>query len=278
MPELPEVETTKEGIKIHLEGKLIKELIVRNPQLRIPVPRNINALCKQKMILSVNRRAKYILLDLGEGHLLLHLGMSGHLRMLPSFAEPGKHDHIDLVLEDMQILRYCDPRRFGLFHYFSQQPDEHPLLHHLGPEPLSVEFNSDYLYQQTRKKRQPVKAAIMNNELVVGVGNIYAAESLFMSNIHPLNSAQRLSKEQCDKLSYSIKQVLQAAIQLGGTTLKDFYSFLGKPGYFINKLYVYGRKGKPCLICSTSVETTKIAGRQSNFCPKCQQEPLVYKA
>lgn len=270
MPELPEVETTKEGIKNHIASQRISAIIVRNPRLRVPVALNINQLCAQKRILQVTRRAKYILLHLNEGYLLIHLGMSGHLRVIPADTTPGKHDHIDVILENGLTLRYCDPRRFGLFHYFKEPPERQSLLNHLGPEPLTEAFNADYLYQKTRTKKQAIKALIMDNRLVVGVGNIYAAESLFQAEIHPLSTAKSLNYEQCSALAQAIKQILNAAIQAGGTTLKDFYAFDGKPGYFTQSLKIYGRQCQPCYSCATSIEAVVIAGRQSCFCPQCQ--------
>ena len=273
MPELPEVETTKEGIKPHLEGQIINRITVRNPKLRIPVLLNIDELCTQKKIYKITRRAKYILLHLSEGYLLIHLGMSGHLRIIPSNQTPGKHDHIDLDLESHVTLRFCDPRRFGLFHYINENPYKHPLLTHLGPEPLSEDFNGDYLYQKAKNKKTPIKSLIMNNNIVVGVGNIYATESLFFSRLNPQTSAQKISFEQCLLLTTHIKQVLKSAIEAGGTTLRDFYTSEGKPGYFSIALQVYGRKKQACYICKHLIESTIIAGRQSSFCPKCQ--PLV---
>lgn len=270
MPELPEVETTKEGIKKHLEGQKISKVIVRNSRLRLPIAFNINELCEEKTIIQVSRRAKYILLELTAGHLLIHLGMSGHLRVVPANLAPNKHDHIDLVLNNQLALRYCDPRRFGVFHYFNEEPQQHPLLAHLGPEPLTELFNADYLYQKIRTRTQPIKSLIMNNELVVGIGNIYAAESLFLAKINPINSAKSLSYNQCALLVEHIKNVLKSAIKVGGTTLKDFYASDGKPGYFNHSLHVYGRKQQPCFDCNTPIETTVIAGRHSCFCPQCQ--------
>jgi formamidopyrimidine-DNA glycosylase len=270
MPELPEVETTKEGIKSHLEGQVITKIIVRNGSLRIPVPLNINALCEQKTIKQVMRRAKYIVIQLTAGNLLIHLGMSGHLKIVPANTPPGKHDHIDLILKNGSALRYCDPRRFGLFHYFDEPLHELKLLSHLGPEPLTEEFNPSYLYEKIRHKKKPIKSLIMTNEVVVGVGNIYATESLFLVGIHPKNPSKTVSYAQCSRLTHTIKEVLQRAIHAGGTTLKDFYASDGKPGYFTSSLNVYGRYNKPCPKCNTSIEAVFIAGRNSTFCPCCQ--------
>lgn len=276
MPELPEVETTKEGIKPYLEQQIIDKIVVRNSSLRIPVAANINELCQQQKIQRVTRRAKYILLQLTKGHLLIHLGMSGHLKIVPSNTPAAKHDHIDLILMTGQTLRYCDPRRFGLFHYFIESPQQLKLLSHLGPEPLSPEFNADYLYNKIRLKGQPIKSLIMTNEVVVGVGNIYATESLFLAGIHPQSPAKVLPYECYSCLTQHIKEVLRAAIHAGGTTLKDFYASDGKPGYFNISLNVYGRGSKPCPNCQTPIDTLFITGRNSAFCPNCQ--PLLMNA
>jgi formamidopyrimidine-DNA glycosylase len=272
MPELPEVETTKQGITPLLINQPIVGVTVRQQQLRLPVTPNLSALCSGKLLITISRRAKYLLLHLSEGYLLIHLGMSGHLRIVNSQAPTGKHDHIDLCMENGSILRYNDPRRFGLWLYIEENPLHHRLLRHLGPEPLTAAFNGDYLYLCSRKKTQCIKSFIMNNKIVVGVGNIYAAESLFLAGIHPLNPAGNLSKEQLFYLSYHIKKVLQQAIDVGGTTLRDFYAADGKPGYFSNELKVYGRRKKNCYACNTLIEVVTISGRNSAFCPTCQPE------
>ncbi|QMT59005.1 bifunctional DNA-formamidopyrimidine glycosylase/DNA-(apurinic or apyrimidinic site) lyase [Legionella sp. PC997] len=270
MPELPEVETTKEGIKSHLEGQTIQEVTVRNSKLRIPVPPNLDQLCAGKKIVAVFRRAKYILIQLSKGYLLIHLGMSGHLRIVEAKSEPEKHDHILLTLTNGCMLRFCDPRRFGLFLYIDENPYQHPLFAHLGPEPLSNEFNGHYLVQRAKNKNKPIKSLIMDNEIVVGVGNIYATESLFLANIHPATPAKMLSELRCQVLTKQIKEVLKQAILCGGTTLRDFYAFDGKPGYFSMSLKVYGRKNQPCLLCQHPIKSLLIAGRNSFFCPNCQ--------
>ncbi|AWN72548.1 bifunctional DNA-formamidopyrimidine glycosylase/DNA-(apurinic or apyrimidinic site) lyase [Legionella anisa] len=272
MPELPEVETTKEGIKSHLEGQIIKEILVRNSKLRIPVPDNLDQLCVGKKIIAVSRRAKYILIQLTEGYLLIHLGMSGHLRIISGKSKPEKHDHILLTMTNEFVLRFCDPRRFGLFLYINENPYQHQLLRHLGPEPLCEEFNGDYLFQKVQNKNKPIKSLIMDGEIVVGVGNIYATESLFLANIHPNTPAKMLSEEACYTLAKQIKEVLKQAILCGGTTLRDFYAFDGKPGYFSISLKVYGRKNQPCLLCQHPIESVVISGRNSFFCPQCQNE------
>ncbi len=273
MPELPEVETTTQGIKPHLEGQTIKRITVRNPKLRVPVPTDINDRCAGQKINAVLRRAKYILIHLTNGYILIHLGMSGHLRMVNAALEPTKHDHIDLELTNGINLRFCDPRRFGLFLYLAENPHQHALLSHLGPEPLSDDFNAKYLFHRSRNRSVPIKSFIMNNEIVVGVGNIYATESLFLTGIHPQTPAKNLTQKKSSQLITEIKVILQKAIEAGGTTLRDFYTSEGKPGYFSFSLHVYGRKKQPCLICNNTIETVFIGGRNSAFCPQCQ--PLL---
>lgn len=272
MPELPEVETTRQGINPFLVGQTIKSIVVRNAQFRVPVPLSINDVCRGLQIKAVLRRAKYLLIQLSQGYLLIHLGMSGHLRMVQENSAANKHDHIDLLLENGSALRFCDPRRFGLFLYLDENPHQHPLLSHLGPEPLSDDFSGDYFFRRLRNKNQPIKSVIMNNEIVVGVGNIYATESLFLAGIHPSSPAKNLSLDQAKSLSNEIKFILEQAITAGGTTLRDFSSD-GKPGYFSFSLQVYGKKGQPCIKCQTIVEAMIIGGRNSSFCPVCQ--PLI---
>lgn len=273
MPELPEVETTKQGIKPYLEGQLIKDVIVRNHSFRLPIPLNINELCQGKSIIAVERRAKYLLLHLTQGHLLIHLGMSGHLRILPEPHPAKAHEHVDLQLENGTALRFYDPRRFGLFIYLAEDPYQHTLLAHLGPEPLSLDFNAEYLFAKTRNKVQAIKSLIMNNAFVVGVGNIYATESLYFAKIHPKTPAKHITLAQYQDLVQHIKDILHKAIHAGGTTLRDFYAFDGKPGYFTQSLQVYGRQQKPCFACQQLIGALIIGGRTSTFCPGCQ--PLL---
>jgi formamidopyrimidine-DNA glycosylase len=270
MPELPEVETTKEGIKPHLLGLTIDSIIIRNSKLRLPVPQEINNLCAQKTIIALSRRAKYILIHLSQGTILIHLGMSGHLRIVPNATKPEKHDHIDLNVTNGLTLRYCDPRRFGLFIYINDNPHLHSLLAHLGPEPLTKHFTGNYLFQKSRNKNQPIKSFLMNNEIVVGVGNIYATESLFLAGIHPKTPAKALTMKDCNTLTLKIRKILRAAIEAGGTSLRDFFTVDGKPGYFSFSLKAYGRKKQACFDCNQLIETIVIGGRHSAFCPKCQ--------
>ncbi|CDZ75864.1 Formamidopyrimidine-DNA glycosylase [Legionella massiliensis] len=271
MPELPEVETTRRGISPFIIKQTITAVTVRQPQLRFLVSPELNTLCIGREILAVRRRAKYLLLDLSEGYLLNHLGMSGHLRIVDKNTVAGKHDHLDLTLSNGYILRYNDPRRFGLWLYLSSNPEHHRLLCRLGPEPLTDRFDGAYLFRQSRNKQKNIKSFIMTNEVVVGVGNIYATESLFLAGIHPLAPARSLSLPRYERLAQCIKDVLQQAIEAGGTTLRDFYTSDGKPGYFANQLLVYGRANKPCPKCKSLIQALAIGGRNSAFCPNCQK-------
>lgn len=276
MPELPEVETTRAAIEPHLLQQRIKAIDVRQGRLRLPVSPELYQACNGRRIEAVLRRAKYLLLQLSEGFILVHLGMSGHMQIVPAGTPPGKHAHVDLLLESGLVLRYYDPRRFGLWLYLDHSPWQHALLAHLGPEPLSDGFDATYLWQRSRNKKQAIKSFIMSNDIVVGVGNIYATESLFLSAIHPLRAAGTLDLDECQTLTHHIRQVLQQAIAVGGTTLQDFYSPEGKPGYFANHLHVYGRKNLACFRCDTLVDAARIGGRTSTFCPGCQ--PLHHEA
>ena len=273
MPELPEVETTKQGLTPLLQNRLINNTIVHQPQLRLLIPENFSLLIQNKSILSIKRRSKYLIFKLSSGSLIIHLGMSGHLRVDAPDKPLKKHDHIELILDNNNKLRYHDPRRFGLWVYTSDTPESHRLLANLGPEPLSTNFSQTYLYNKTRGKKQPIKNFIMDNNQVVGVGNIYASESLFLSRLNPLKAAGLLTFKECYVLVKNIRLVLKAAISAGGTTLKDFYSTDGSPGYFAIHLKVYGRAGLNCYSCQDIIKNVKLAGRQSAFCPTCQPEP-----
>ncbi|WP_019215279.1 bifunctional DNA-formamidopyrimidine glycosylase/DNA-(apurinic or apyrimidinic site) lyase [Legionella tunisiensis] len=276
MPELPEIETTRRGLSPFLLSQTITEITIRQPQLRLPVTPALDNLCAGQVVKAIYRRAKYLLLQLSEGYLLIHLGMSGHLRITDKTSIATKHDHIDMLLQNGLILRYNDPRRFGLWLYLKEDPYQHRLLAHLGPEPLDDSFTGGYLIQRARHKKQSIKSFIMSNDVVVGVGNIYATESLFLAGIHPLTPAGSLTLTQYDRLVTHIKQVLEQAIKAGGTTLRDFYAVDGKPGYFTNDLQVYGRKNLPCFQCQTLITTAVIGGRNSAFCPRCQ--PSTFNA
>lgn len=269
MPELPEVETSRRGIEPHLVGNTIQYVLVRNSRLRWPVSEQIEKIYEQR-VLSVKRRAKYLLIELENGWIVIHLGMSGSLRILLEEQPEQKHDHVDVVLRDGKVLRYTDPRRFGAW-LWTNSLDECSVLANLGPEPLTDEFNSDYLYQKSRSRKTAIKSWIMDNKIVVGVGNIYANEALFAARIHPERAASSLSKTEVVTLVATIKRILAQAIEQGGTTLKDFLQSDGKPGYFAQELFVYGKKGELCPHCGHKIETVKIGQRTTFYCPDCQK-------
>jgi len=274
MPELPEVETTLLGLQPHLLHQTIQSITVRQYQLRWPIPKNIHAKTSGHVIQTLSRRGKYLLIGLDNGTLLIHLGMSGRFSLVSPQTPPGKHDHIDIALSNQLLLRYNDPRRFGACLWVEDQDIlQHPLLIKLGLEPFDPEFTGSYLYQQARKRTMPIKSFIMNHHIVVGVGNIYATEALFMANLHPNTPAKHISADVMDKLATIIKTLLQQAIQRGGTTLKDFLGTDGRPGYFSLELQAYGRNGLPCVNCETLLIKCSIGQRTSTFCPSCQQTP-----
>ena len=273
MPELPEVETSRRGISPHLVNQTIEKLIVRNGKLRWPVPRNLAKKVTGRRITAIDRRAKYLLirLDSGEGGtLVVHLGMSGSLRVVTGSEPHGSHDHVDLMCANGKVLRFNDPRRFGAWLWYDEADEDYELLNHLGPEPLTDEFNGDYLFAQSRKKKQPVKHFIMSGPVVVGVGNIYANEALFMAGIRPTRQAGRLTRQNCQQLVAHIKTVLTHTIEQGGTTLKDFVGSDGKPGYFKQELRVYGRQGESYVQCEATLKEIRMANRSSVYCPSCQ--------
>lgn len=271
MPELPEVETVCRGIRPHLQGRMFTGVEVRQPRLRWPVTDNLGEqLCGQR-IKSVERRAKYVLIALERGSLMVHLGMSGRLYFVPSGTPVGKHDHVDFALDSGQLLRYTDPRRFGAVMWLDGQVGEHELLRHLGPEPLSAAFNVEYLSTLAKGRKVPVKTFLMDGRVVVGVGNIYANEALFMAGIRPDRAAGNISKARYTRLVDCVKQVLEKAIAQGGTTLKDFVGGDGKPGYFKQELLVYGRAGLACPSCSGPLKEIRQAQRSTVFCPRCQR-------
>ncbi len=270
MPELPEVETTRRGIEPYLLNQKVQRLIVRQPDLRWPVPRELPKHLRHKRIKQISRRAKYLLVSTGSGTLIVHLGMSGSLRVIKDQSPPGAHDHIDLVMENGIRLRYTDPRRFGAWLWTDQAPELHPLLNSLGPEPLGDEFNARYFYHLSRGRRLAVKSFLMDSRSVAGVGNIYANEALFLAGIHPARAAGRISRQRYDKLVEAVKEVLTLAIRQGGTTLRDFTHGEGRPGYFQQSLNVYGRGGEPCPNCSTPLRETRTGQRSTFYCPRCQ--------
>lgn len=271
MPELPEVETTLRGILPHLRGRRVAALRLRQPALRWPVPGELAELLPGQRIHGGRRRGKYLLLELDDGHLLLHLGMSGSLRIVPADTAAGSHDHFDLALETGVLLRFTDPRRFGSVHWVQGPPEAHPLLRDLGPEPLEDAFGGAYLYRRSRGRRVPIKSFLMDSRVVVGIGNIYANEVLYLAGVHPLRAAGRIGAARCDRLAAAAKTVLAEALAQGGTTLRDFVGGDGRPGYFRQRLSVYGRGGMPCLQCARLLRELRLAQRTTVYCRRCQR-------
>lgn len=269
MPELPEVEITRRGIAPHLTGQTIAGVEVREPRLRWRVPAEVSALTGCTIV-SVKRRAKYILVDCGRGHLILHLGMSGSLRILKPGTPPGKHDHFDLQAGD-KVLRLRDPRRFGAVLWTSEDVLGHRLLAGLGVEPLSAAFNAALLHTLSRGHRVAIKLFLMDAKKVVGVGNIYANESLFRAGIHPRTQAGRLSKVRCASLVAEVKDTLSAAIRAGGSSLRDFVHSDGSSGYMQQNYWVYDRAGEPCRKCGTTIRRVVMGQRATFYCPRCQK-------
>jgi len=271
MPELPEVETTRRGIEPHILGTRIQQLIVRQRRLRWPVPASLASQLQQATITAVRRRAKYLLIGTDAGTLIIHLGMSGSLRVVDAAALPGPHDHVDLVVSTGKRLRYTDPRRFGAWLWTRGEPTRHALLRNLGPEPLGDAFDGQYLYRRSRGRRVAVKAMLMDSHIIAGVGNIYANEALFLAGIHPARSAGRISEQRYRTLAQAVREVLARAIREGGTTLRDFVSGDGRPGYFQQALQVYARTGQPCRNCATPIREIRTGQRSTFFCPRCQR-------
>ncbi len=273
MPELPEVETTLRGVESFLKDAKINQVTIRNFSLRWPIDPRLADILTGQTIHLLYRRAKYLLLECDTGTLIIHLGMSGRLRILAvnENIAPEKHDHFDLVVENGHLLRYTDPRRFGAILWTEAPIEVHPLFSHLGPEPLTEAFDTAELLVKSRNRRCSAKTLIMDGKVVVGVGNIYANEALFMAGIHPQKIANQLTKKDCDKLVTAIKTILTQAIKAGGTTLKDFRKSDGKPGYFAQQLNVYGRQGEACVHCGSELEHYKEAQRATFYCPKCQK-------
>ena len=269
MPELPEVETTRRGLQDHIVGCRLGGWTVRNPALRWPV--EIPALLQGRRLLTLNRRAKYLLFQFRPGTLLLHLGMSGSLRLLKAPApKPLLHDHVDLAFSGGKVLRLNDPRRFGCIRWQPGAAAAHPLLAHLGVEPLSGDLTGRYLKDCAKSRKVAVKTFIMDSRILVGVGNIYAAESLFLAGVRPSTAAGRVTLGGFAALAEAIKRVLSQALDAGGTTLRDFVGSDGRPGYFKQKLNVYGRGGRPCRRCGASLQHRRIGGRATVFCRRCQ--------
>lgn len=270
MPELPEVETTRQGIAPFCEDVSVRQVIVRDARLRWPVPDDLAGHLADQPILAVDRRAKYLLLRFATGTVIVHLGMSGSLRVITDDSPPQPHDHVELLLSSGVRLRYNDPRRFGCW-LWTEDPLQHPLISHLGPEPLDPAFTGGYLHRQARGKKTPIKSLLMDNHVVVGVGNIYANEALFKAGIHPRRAAGRISLDRYHRLTEAVRETLSAAILMGGTTLRDFVNSDGKPGYFAQSLLVYGRGGHPCQHCGTDLKEIRMNQRTTVYCPRCQR-------
>ncbi|MGB4810953.1 MAG: bifunctional DNA-formamidopyrimidine glycosylase/DNA-(apurinic or apyrimidinic site) lyase [Methylophilaceae bacterium] len=272
MPELPEVETTRRGL-MPLIGKVVTSVTIRHPTLRWPIPAHLPSSLANQTLLGLSRRAKYILCEFGSqptsGILLLHLGMSGRIQLLDRNYPPEKHDHFDIAFTDGSVLRLRDPRRFGAVLWL--ESNKHPLLDNLGPEPLEDAFNANYLKSTLSNKTLAIKNAIMDGHVVVGVGNIYASESLFRARIHPETSAKTLTLKQCERLVAEIKNTLQDALNAGGSSLRDFFGADGNPGYFQQEYFVYGRTGEPCKVCAKPIMCIRLGQRSTFFCANCQK-------
>ncbi|MFV1997185.1 MAG: bifunctional DNA-formamidopyrimidine glycosylase/DNA-(apurinic or apyrimidinic site) lyase [Acidiferrobacterales bacterium] len=276
MPELPEVETTRRGIQPALMGKTVTNVIVREPRLRWPVPKTLGKHLIGQTITDVGRRGKYLLLEAAAGHVIIHLGMSGSLCIVDANTTPRKHDHVDIILDSGRSLRLHDPRRFGAVLWTREDPARHKLLSSLGPEPITTDnsddvFNGDYLYHKSRGRRRAVREFIMDSHIVVGIGNIYANEALFLAGIDPRRGAGRISRPRYRRLATAIRDTLLRAIDAGGTTLRDFSNADGNPGYFQQTLNVYGRQGQKCPNCGNKIARQTLHGRSLFYCARCQR-------
>ena len=270
MPELPEVETSRRGIAPWLEQQKVEEVIIRERRLRWPIPDQFEAMLTGKTIKSLKRRAKYLLFDTGSGTVILHLGMSGSVRIIDPDEPAAKHDHVDIRFGNGKALRFRDPRRFGSL-LWTDDASQHPLLRDLGPEPLEASFDGEHLWRKAQGRRVSIKQFIMNAKIVVGVGNIYASECLYLAGIHPKRSAGRIAKKRMLVLADTIKEVLQRSIDAGGTTLRDFYGGDGEPGYFQQELDVYGRDGEACRKCDENISAIVLGQRSTFYCKHCQR-------
>lgn len=271
MPELPEVETTRRGLAVHLVGQRIADVVVRDRRLRWPVPKGLRARLVGATIQSIARRGKYLLFDCGRGHLLAHLGMSGSLRMVPAGTPADKHDHFDLLLENAWAMRLTDPRRFGAILWLGKNPERHPLLAQLGIEPLGDELTGEWLFTSTRKAKVAIKLWLMDSHRITGIGNIYANEALFRAGVRPTRRAGTVTRKQCELLAPAIRHTLCQAIEAGGSTLRNFVGSDGNPGYFQHQYMVYGRAGEPCRVCGTPIRTVRQVNRATYYCPVCQR-------
>jgi formamidopyrimidine-DNA glycosylase len=270
MPELPEVETTRRGLAPHLTGRTISGVTLRAAKLRLPLAAELPHQLTGQQIAAVERRGKYLLFACSGGTLLLHLGMTGHLRLVPSATPPGRHDHVELQLDNGTTLRFTDPRKFGTLLWLTTEPLQHPLLAGLGPEPLSAEFSADYLYRLSRGRTVAVKLFIMNSRIVVGLGNIYANEALFRARMSPERPVGTLTGTETERLVTAIRNTLEDAIASGGTTLHEYREPAENPVYFPLELQVYGRGGEPCRACGTPLQSNRLGGRSTCWCPVCQ--------
>jgi len=270
VPELPEVQTTCNGIAPIITGKTVTDVVVRKRQLRWPVTAGIKNKLIGHQVIKVWRRGKYILLQFDKGSLIVHLGMSGHLAVVDQKQEVKKHDHVDIFFGPTTVLRYHDPRRFGAVLWTAANPLEHALLHNIGPEPLGPEFTADYLFTVTRKRKRIIRDVLLDGKIVAGIGNIYANEALFRAGIDPRRAAGRISRVRMQKLVTALVEVLSAGIRAGGTTLRDFRGGDGRPGYFQQSLSVYGRSGEPCPVCQQIIDSEIRGGRSLFYCRRCQ--------
>jgi formamidopyrimidine-DNA glycosylase len=270
MPELPEVETTRRGIEPYVTGRRVLRVVVREPRLRWRVTPKLVREFSGQTILSVSRRGKYLLLGTSVGTAILHLGMSGSLRVAPATQAANPHDHVDIVLDNGDCLRLHDPRRFGCLLWTRDDPQRHKLLRDLGPEPLSADFSGDYLFEKSRGRKRAIRDFLLDSQVLAGIGNIYANEALFSAGLRPTRAAGRITREQYARLAGTIRATLNRALKAGGTTLRDFRNGRGEPGYFQLSLNVYGREGEPCRVCGTSVRVKRLGQRSAFFCPRCQ--------
>jgi formamidopyrimidine-DNA glycosylase len=270
MPELPEVETTRRGVAPHVVGRSIARVDVYDRRLRWPVPADLEQRLDGARIDRVERRSKYLLFHVGAGALLVHLGMTGTLRVWKGAPSRALHDHVDITLDDGTVLRYRDPRRFGAMLWIESTAEGHPLLDALGPEPFDAAFDAEYLFRVTRKRKAAIKLVLMDNRIVTGVGNIYANEALFRAGIRPSTPAGRVSKSRLAKLVDAVRFVLTAAIAKGGSTLRDYVGSDGASGYFQLEYFVYGRTGEPCRVCGRAIRQARIGQRSAFYCPNCQ--------
>jgi len=271
VPELPEVETTRRGLEPGLVERRIERVVVRHRGMRWPVRADLERILTGLRVRRLDRRSKYLLIDCGAGWLIVHLGMSGSLRLVSQETPPGKHDHLDIVLDDGKCLRLTDPRRFGAVLWQEGEPSSHALLRDLGPEPFSEQFHAGALFTRTRGRIAPVKNVLMDAHVVVGVGNIYANESLFRAGIHPARAAGRVGLARYERLVEEVRATLREAIQAGGSTLRDFFHADGSPGYFQQQYFVYGRAGEPCRRCGSLIKASRIGQRAAFHCPRCQR-------